>query len=121
MGRQGHTLQDLREALEAVELWRVVQALPKGLDTKLTSIGKPLSTGQAQRLVLARTLLGQPRLLLVDGALDAVDPETRARITERLCAPDTPWTLLLVTHCEPSIAACQRRVEMPAPPALTEA
>lgn len=121
MGRQGHTLQDLRAALEAVELWRPVQALPQGLETQLTSIGKPLSTGQAQRLVLARALLGQPRLLLVDGALDAVDPEARARITERLCAPDTPWTLLLVTHCEPSIAACQRRIEVPAPPALTEA
>lgn len=121
MGRQGHTLQDLREALEAVELWRPIQALPAGLETKLTSVGKPLSTGQAQRLVLARALLGEPRLLLVDGALDAVDPEARARITERLCAPETPWTLLLVTHCEPSIAACQRRIEIPAPPALTEA
>jgi ABC-type multidrug transport system fused ATPase/permease subunit len=61
-----------------------VAALPQGLDTRLGERGTSLSGGQRQRISLARALVRRPRLLILDDATSAVDPEVEARILQAL-------------------------------------
>jgi ABC-type multidrug transport system fused ATPase/permease subunit len=71
-------------ALRTAQADGFVAALPEGLDTKLGERGTSLSGGQRQRLSLARALVRRPRLLILDDATSAVDPEVEARILASL-------------------------------------
>jgi len=95
----------LGEPLEDAEIWsalRVAQAdgfvarLPAGLDTRLGERGATLSGGQRQRLALARALVRRPRLLVLDDATSAVDPEVEARILTALREHTEGGTTVLV-------------------------
>ena len=71
-------------ALRVAQADGFVAALPDGLDTRLGERGTSLSGGQRQRLSLARALVRRPRLLIMDDATSAVDPEVEARILAAL-------------------------------------
>ncbi len=77
------------EALRTAQADGFVAALPEGLDTRLGERGTTLSGGQRQRLSLARALVRHPRLLVMDDATSAVDPEVEARILAALRATAT--------------------------------
>ena len=68
------------EALRVAQADGFVAALAEGLDTRLGERGTSLSGGQRQRISLARALVRRPRLLILDDATSAVDPEVEARI-----------------------------------------
>jgi putative ABC transport system ATP-binding protein len=89
---------EVREALQLVELWDEVLALPHGLETQLQTGGYPLSQSQCARLMLARAIVAKPRLLLIDGTLDLLPPRMRHRVWEKLSHTGQPWTLMLTTH-----------------------
>lgn len=114
VGRAGVSLQDVREALDAVCLLDELMRLPDGLRTRLSGGHTLLSPGQAQRLMLARALVGRPRLLVLDEALDSLDSDVRARVVDRLLAPGAPWTLLLTTHLPELAARCDRALRVEA-------
>jgi ATP-binding cassette subfamily B protein len=71
-------------ALRTAQADGFVAALPQGLDSRLGERGTTLSGGQRQRLSLARALVRNPRLLVMDDATSAVDPEVEARILAAL-------------------------------------
>jgi len=71
---------DVWEALRIAQGDGFVKALPVGLDTKVGERGTTLSGGQRQRIALARALVRRPRLLILDNATSAVDPQVEARI-----------------------------------------
>lgn len=75
-------------ALETAQAADFVRRLPAGLDTELGERGTTLSGGQRQRLSLARALVRRPRLLVLDDATSAVDPEVEARILAALRRDD---------------------------------
>ncbi|MFV2213839.1 ABC transporter ATP-binding protein [Actinomadura sp. LOL_016] len=72
------------EALRLAQADGFVAALPDGLETRVGERGATLSGGQRQRLVLARALVRRPRLLVMDDATSAVDPQVEARILRNL-------------------------------------
>jgi len=74
------------QALRTAQADGFVAALPHGLDTEVGERGTTLSGGQRQRLALARALVRQPRLLVLDDATSAVDPEVESRILAALRA-----------------------------------
>lgn len=88
----------IREALEMVGLLDEVFGLPNGLRTVLKGPSGVLSRGQAERLMIARGILMNPRLMIIDGSLDGVDENKIKPILERLTGPQSPWTLLVLTH-----------------------
>jgi ABC-type multidrug transport system fused ATPase/permease subunit len=81
------TDEEIWAALEVAQAAEFVRALPGGLDTRLAERGASLSGGQRQRLALARALVRRPRLLILDDATSAVDPEVEARILQALRQP----------------------------------
>ena len=76
--------EEVWEALRTAQADGFVAALPDGLDSRLGERGTTLSGGQRQRLSLARALVRHPRLLIMDDATSAVDPEVEARILAAL-------------------------------------
>ncbi|MCY7400499.1 MAG: ABC transporter ATP-binding protein/permease [Nocardioides sp.] len=76
--------EDVWAALRTAQADGFVAALSEGLDTRLGERGTSLSGGQRQRLSLARALVRKPRLMILDDATSAVDPEVEARILASL-------------------------------------
>jgi ABC-type multidrug transport system fused ATPase/permease subunit len=91
------------EALRTAQADGFVAALPKGLDSRLGERGTTLSGGQRQRLSLARALVRDPRLLVMDDATSAVDPEVEARILAALRARQGA-TVVVVAYRKATIA-----------------
>lgn len=106
LGRADLTLDDVRRALECVGLIQTVLAFPDGLETRLKFGGRPLSSTQRIRLVLARAIIGRPRLLLLDELLEGLDLQTVAELEKYLFAPENPWTLVLVTRDADLVKRC---------------
>lgn len=116
MGRDDVTLADAREALRRVGLLGRVLDLPDGLDTRLWTGGTPLSLGQATRLMVARAIVGRPRLLILDEALDHMDVDLRETVLPAVLGPDARWTVLIVTHSDEVARLCGRVVRLERPP-----
>ncbi len=90
-------------ALRTAQADGFVAALSDGLDTKLGERGTSLSGGQRQRISLARALVRHPRLLILDDATSAVDPEVEARILGALRSGDGDATLVVVAYRKATI------------------
>ncbi|HWE39411.1 MAG TPA: ABC transporter ATP-binding protein [Isosphaeraceae bacterium] len=85
-------------ALEAADLAATVAALPLGLDTPVGDRGLTLSGGQRQRLALARALVADPPVLLLDDCTSALDAETEARVHRALATLRAGRTTVVVSH-----------------------
>ncbi len=96
--------EEVWEALRTAQADGFVAALPRGLDSRLGERGTSLSGGQRQRLSLARALLHRPRLLVLDDATSAVDPEVEARILAGVRKRSGETTMLLVAYRKATIA-----------------
>jgi putative ABC transport system ATP-binding protein len=91
---------DVRAVLESIGLLRAALSLPKGLETELSSDGKPFSENQRKLLSLARACVGRPGLLLVDGLLDSLGDSELEHVLNYLTSPEQPWTLVVATSRE---------------------
>jgi ABC-type bacteriocin/lantibiotic exporter with double-glycine peptidase domain len=78
------TDEQLLNACSDAQLMEVIEALPDGLNSRLSEGGRNLSGGQRQRLELARALLQDPTILILDEATSALDAETERRVEEAL-------------------------------------
>ena len=97
-GRPEATAEEVLEAAELAGLGPDLADFPAGLDTMVGERGLTLSGGQKQRVALARALLVQPRLLLLDDCLSAVDTQTEERILRNLRRVFQGRTVFLVSH-----------------------
>jgi ATP-binding cassette subfamily B protein len=75
-GRPGATLEEVQAAAQAAQAHEFIMATPRGYDTEVGERGVTLSGGQQQRIAIARALLKDPRILLLDDATASVDTET---------------------------------------------
>lgn len=98
-------------ALELARVGDVVRALPLGLDAPLGERGANLSGGQRQRIALARALVRRPRLLILDDATSAVDPEVEQSILAGLRA-GSGTTVIMVAYRMSSVALADRVVHL---------
>jgi ATP-binding cassette subfamily B protein len=97
-GNPRATNRDLDEVAALTQFDRVLQRLPRGLDEPLGPVGNSLSGGERKRLALARTLLQQPRILIVDEITSSLDAPGAAGLLEGLDLFRRTRTLVLVSH-----------------------
>jgi ATP-binding cassette subfamily B protein len=97
-GRPDASEEAVIEAARTAEAWEFIQALPQGLDTAVGERGVRLSGGQRQRLSLARALLKDPPILVLDEATSAVDNETEAAIQRSLAKIGHGRTVIMIAH-----------------------
>lgn len=108
LGRPGIGPAEVMRALERVNADDEVQALPLGLRTPLVSGGRGLPSTLRVRLLVARAIVGNPRLVLLDETLASVEPAARHELAAVLTDRTAPWTLVIVTHDPELFAACDR-------------
>ncbi|MEG9515612.1 thiol reductant ABC exporter subunit CydC [Saccharopolyspora indica] len=89
---------ELERAAEQAGLLDWIRRQPAGFDTLVGESGQPLSGGQRQRLLLARALLAEPGVLLLDEPTEALEPELADEILSRLLRTRTGRTTIVVTH-----------------------
>ncbi|MEU9476725.1 ABC transporter ATP-binding protein [Streptomyces sp. NPDC048191] len=97
-GRPDATEEEIHKAARAAQADRFIAELPEGYDTKVGEQGLTLSGGQRQRIALARALLTDPRLLVLDDATSAVDANVEHEIHEALGQVMEGRTTLLIAH-----------------------
>lgn len=90
--------EDMIAALKKAVAWDFVKDLPQGLDTMLGDRGVRLSGGERQRIVLARVLLGQPKLIVLDEATSALDYESERAIRDVLDTLRQNAAILVIAH-----------------------
>lgn len=91
-------MEKIRATSRLVQLAGDVEDFPEGYDTSLGERGVTLSGGQRQRTALARAIIREPAILILDDALSAVDTQTEARILEGLETVQEDRTSLIVAH-----------------------
>ncbi len=106
--RDEHSDAQLWRALELAQLADEVRRMPARLETTLGERGYRLSGGQRQRLALARALLRDPDILILDDALSSVDSENEQAILERLFEALPETTFLVVSHRIPLMRRMDR-------------
>ena len=105
------TEDEIRQAVYVSAMDDFLPALPQGLETPLGESGAGLSEGQAQRLAIARAVLGGAPVLLLDECTSALDEETERKVLQRIRAlPER--TCIAVTHRPAAAALCSWRLEL---------
>ena len=104
-GRPEATMEEIERAARLASAHAFILALPQGYDSVLEEGGANLSGGQRQRLALARAIVLDPPILLLDDPTAAVDPETEAEVLAALEQVSASRTTFLATH---RISACRR-------------
>ncbi|WP_281869593.1 ABC transporter ATP-binding protein [Brevibacillus parabrevis] len=97
-GKQDGTEEQLQEALKLAAFAKDVQFLPEGLDTLVGEKGVALSGGQKQRVSIARALMTDPEILILDDAMSAVDGKTEAEMIANIRRERAGKTTLIATH-----------------------
>ncbi|MFE4827213.1 ABC transporter ATP-binding protein [Streptomyces sp. NPDC056672] len=107
-GKPHATEEEILKATRAAQAHGFISDLPAGYDTKVGEQGLTLSGGQRQRIALARAILTDPRLLLLDDATSAVDARVEHEIHDALRAVMAGRTTLLIAHRRSTLGLADR-------------
>lgn len=97
-GKPGATREEIIRAARKAHAWEFIEKLPQGLETLIGERGQKLSGGQRQRLSLARVILKDPPVLILDEATSAVDNETESIIQASLAEATQGRTTIVIAH-----------------------
>jgi len=91
-------METVFELIEKLKLTEAIKALPSGLDTQISSEGKQINSSTVQKIVLARCIINQPKLLFLENPLDKSDEKSCKEILDYLCEEKHPWTLVVISQ-----------------------
>ncbi|MGB0656640.1 MAG: ATP-binding cassette domain-containing protein, partial [Flavobacteriaceae bacterium] len=97
-GKKDATLQEIEQAAKMANVHENIIGFAEGYDTELGERGVTLSGGQIQRVSIARALIKNPEILLLDDCLSAVDTDTEEKILSNLKQIRSNKTTLIISH-----------------------
>ena len=100
--------EEIIDALKLACAWEFVQKMPNGINSNIYEQGKGLSEGQAQRISIARALLRNAPVMLLDEAVSALDVETAKSVLGNILKKSPGCTYILTTHRPSVLSMCDR-------------
>jgi ABC-type bacteriocin/lantibiotic exporter with double-glycine peptidase domain len=104
--------EDLKWALDAVQLTAFVKTLPKGLDTRIFPEGKELSSSNAQKILLARSIIHKPNILFYEEPTDRMDTNVANEIIDFITSEKNKWTVIVSSQNPHWLTKCTREITM---------
>ncbi|AWH86514.1 ABC transporter ATP-binding protein/permease [Flavobacterium album] len=104
--------EDLRWALEKVQLTSFIKSLPEGLDTKIFPEGRQLSSSNAQKILLARSIIKKPSILFFEDPTDRMDSPAAAEIIDFIFSAENSWTVVVSSANPHWQQRCTRQITM---------
>jgi subfamily B ATP-binding cassette protein HlyB/CyaB len=119
MANPSATFEQIAEACRIAEIHEVIERLPKGYQTEIGERGVGLSTGQKQRIAIARALLKRPRILIFDEATSSLDQPTAEHLSLTINQLKGRVSMIFITHALPKTLQVDEivRIGGPAPSA----
>ena len=102
------TDNELRQVISAAVLDNMISRIPEGLETYISEQGGNFSQGQLQRIAIARALLKDSMILLMDETTSALDPDTEKQVLENIMVSNSAKICLITTHRESMLKYCDR-------------
>ncbi|HTQ37163.1 MAG TPA: ABC transporter ATP-binding protein [Steroidobacteraceae bacterium] len=102
----------IRAALRAADALQFVEAMPEGIRTRVGEGGSRLSGGQRQRLAIARALIHEPRLLILDEATSNLDPDAQEAIVETVAHLKSQLAVMAVAHQEKMVRIADQMLRL---------
>ncbi len=107
MGKQA-SLEKVREAAKAAQIDEFIMSLPDGYDTKVGSFGSRFSGGEKQRIAIARAILKNAPILILDEAVSAADPENQVEIDRAIQNLCKGKTVVIIAHRLNAVRMCDQ-------------
>lgn len=104
--------EDLKWALDAVQLTDYIKKLPKGLDTKIFPEGKELSSSNIQKILLARSIIHKPTILFYEEPTDKMDTKVANEIIDFITSETNKWTVVVSSQNPHWLTKCSREITM---------
>lgn len=104
--------EDIKWAIESVQLGSYIKTLPDGLDTKIFPDGRQLSSSNAQKILLARSIVNKPKIVFYEDPIDKMDEEATKNIIEFLTHPSNPWTVIISSKNKYWEEKCSRKITL---------
>lgn len=108
MGRPEASREEILEALRAAQCMDIIEKLPRGADTVVGTKGVYLSGGEQQRIAIARAMLKNSPIIILDEATAFADPDNEARVQEAFSALSKGKTVLMIAHRLSAVADADR-------------
>ncbi|WGK94846.1 MULTISPECIES: peptidase domain-containing ABC transporter [Flavobacterium] len=104
--------EDIKWAIESVQLGDYIKTLPNRLETKIFPDGRQLSSSNAQKILLARSIVSKPKILFYEDPLDKMDEIAAKEIIDFITNPSNKWTVIVSSKNNYWKKKCTRKITM---------
>ena len=104
--------EDLKWVIDAVRLGDFVKSLPQGLDTKIFPEGKQLSSSNAKKILLARSIIHKPKVLFYENPTDTMDENVANEIIDYIVSDEHRWTVIVSSKDDHWKNKCSRIITL---------
>jgi ABC-type bacteriocin/lantibiotic exporter with double-glycine peptidase domain len=104
--------EQLKWAIDAVQLGSLIKGLPKGLDTEIFPEGKQLSSSNARKILLARSIIHKPKILFYENPTDNMDEDVANQIIDFILSHENKWTVIVSSKNERWKSSCSRVITL---------
>jgi ABC-type bacteriocin/lantibiotic exporter with double-glycine peptidase domain len=106
------SFEDVKWAIESVQLSSFIKSLPNGLDTPIFPEGKQLSSSNAQKILLARSIIRKPKILFYEDPTSTMDEAEANKIIDFITSKDNKWTIIVSSKNPYWKTKCSRKITM---------